>query len=220
VVSPVRRHVVEPLAPERYKLQVTMNRTTHELLRRAQDLLRHQIPSGDPAAIVERALTLLVAELERTKLAATTRPRASDAVTLSSSRYVPAPVRRAVWQRDGGRCAFVGSHGRCREAGFLELHHVVPHAVGGKATADNLAARGESSTGIRPAIHPRGLRCSSIKYHSIFSVVAPCLRGASLPSVLAATSTTGCLSCDAARTIELTARLRRALGPGRAAGNG
>ena len=54
------------------------------------------------------------------------------------------------------------------------------------------AARGESHDGIRPAIHPRGLRCSSFKYGPIFSVVAPRPRGASSPSVLAVTFTTGC----------------------------
>ena len=49
-----------PLAPELYKIQITVSRETHDNLRRAQDLLRHVIPDGDPAAIVERALTLLV----------------------------------------------------------------------------------------------------------------------------------------------------------------
>jgi hypothetical protein len=57
--------------PERYKVQITVSRETHDKLRRAQEPLRHVIPDGDPAAIVDRALTLLVAELERTRLAAT-----------------------------------------------------------------------------------------------------------------------------------------------------
>ena len=41
------------------------------------DLLRHSIPNGDPAAIFDRALSLLLADLERAKLAATARPRAA-----------------------------------------------------------------------------------------------------------------------------------------------
>ena len=53
-------------------------------------------------------------------------------------------------------------------------------------------ARDESGDGIRPAMHPRGRRCSSFKYGPIFSVVAPCPRGASPVSVLATTFTTGC----------------------------
>jgi hypothetical protein len=33
----------------------------HDKLRRAQDLLRHSIPDGDPAKIFDKALTLLLA---------------------------------------------------------------------------------------------------------------------------------------------------------------
>jgi len=47
-----------------------------------------------------------------------------------------------VWLRDGSRCAFVARSGRrCAERGFLELHHVEPHAVGGEATVDNIQLR-------------------------------------------------------------------------------
>jgi hypothetical protein len=43
--------------------------------------------------------------------------------------------------RDDGRCAFVGSRGRCNERGFLEFHHVVPFAAGGAADAQNIELR-------------------------------------------------------------------------------
>ncbi len=132
--------VVAPLAPERYKVQFTVGRETFEKLRRAQDLLRHPVPNGDPAAIFDRALTLLLAELDRTRLAATERPRASRP-TASGSRHIPAAVKRTVWARDGGRCAFVGRHGRCTETAMLEFHHVVPYARGGPAVAENIELR-------------------------------------------------------------------------------
>jgi hypothetical protein len=54
---------------------------------------------------------------------------------------VPAAVRRDVWVRDEGRCAFVGTHGRCHERSFLEFHHVEPFADGGATTAGNLQLR-------------------------------------------------------------------------------
>jgi len=138
--EPSRPVVIKPLAPERYKMQFTVSRETYEKLRRAQDLLRHAIPTGDPAAIVERALTLLIADLEKKKLASAARPR-PDSRSATCSRYIPASVRREVWSRDGGRCAFVGTQGRCTERGFLEFHHVVPYAAGGKAVAENLELR-------------------------------------------------------------------------------
>jgi hypothetical protein len=136
----VRVSDVKPLTTERYKVQFTIGRETHDTLRRAQDLLRHQVPTGDPAAIFEKALTLLVAQLERAKLGKTERPHHARA-TRPGARHVPAAVRRAVWARDQGRCAFEGARGRCRETGFLELHHLVPFAAGGATTVENLELR-------------------------------------------------------------------------------
>ena len=128
------------LAPERYKVQFTVGRGTYEKLRRVQDLLRHRVPNGDPAVIFERAIALLLKDLETKKIATTERPRHSKTVN-KHSRHIPAGIRRTVWARDGGRCNFEGPHGRCSETGFLEFHHVVPYADGGATTAENLELR-------------------------------------------------------------------------------
>ncbi len=136
----VRPPVVAPLAPERYRIQVTVSRNTYDKLRRAQGLSRHAVPNGDPAVLIDRALTLLVAELERVRFGATTKPRATMPGA-SRGRHVPAAVKRAVWARDDGRCGFVGVDGRCGERGRLEFHHVVPFAAGGATTIDNLQLR-------------------------------------------------------------------------------
>lgn len=132
--------VIKPLSPERYKVQFTVSRETHEKLRRVQDLIRHSIRDGDVAAIVDRGLTLLLDDLARTKFAATDRGRAGRKAS-RGSRYIPAAIKREVWNRDGGRCAFRGDHGRCGETGFLEFHHVVPYADGGETAASNLELR-------------------------------------------------------------------------------
>jgi 5-methylcytosine-specific restriction endonuclease McrA len=105
-----------------------------------QDLMRHSIPNGDLAAIFDRALTVLLSELERTKLAAAKRPRTTAAAS-TMSRHIPATVKRTVWARDDGRCAFVGTTGRCTETGFLEFHHVVPFADGGETSVEKLELR-------------------------------------------------------------------------------
>jgi 5-methylcytosine-specific restriction endonuclease McrA len=137
---PLRPAVVMPLAPDRYKVQFTVSREICDKLRRVQDLLRHSIPDGDQAAIFDRALTLLLADLEKTKLAAANRPHTARR-TQSGSRHIPAAVRRQVWQRDAGQCAFVGPAGRCTERGFLEFHHVRPYADGGATVVENLELR-------------------------------------------------------------------------------
>ena len=136
-----RAAVVKALAPEQYKVQFTISRETHEKLRRVQDLLRHSIPDGDPAQIFDKAMTLLLADVEKKKLGAASKPRSAEKSRASRTRYVPAAVKREVWKRDAGQCAFVGSSGRCDERGFLEFHHRKPFASGGPTTSDNLELR-------------------------------------------------------------------------------
>jgi len=132
--------VIAPLSPERYRLQFTVSKETHDELRHVQNLLCREIPDGDPAAIFERALHLLVHDIEKKKLGATTKgrpPRGSK----SGSRDIPAHVRRTVWKRDGGRCAFNGTSGRCTERRYLEWHHVQPFGHQGPPTVENISLR-------------------------------------------------------------------------------
>jgi 5-methylcytosine-specific restriction endonuclease McrA len=145
-----RRPIIETTAPDRYRVQFTLGKEGHDHLRRLQDLLRREIPSGDPGVIVERALALLLQNVEKAKFAATPRPRrtkpirrATDkASTPGPSRDIPNDVQRRAWARDGGRCSYVGTNGqRCTERTFLEFHHVVPYALGGLATGENISLR-------------------------------------------------------------------------------
>jgi hypothetical protein len=141
---PSRHPVVLPLSPDRYQFRFTGSAATRDKLRKAQDLLRHAVPSGDPGEIFDRALTALLKEVERKKFAASDRPREprdTDSMA-AGSRVIPAAVKRAVKARDGSCCGFVGDAGRrCGATAFLEFHHVVPWARGGPATADNIQLR-------------------------------------------------------------------------------
>ena len=133
--------LIAPLSPWRYRLQFTVGKEIHDRLRHVQDLLRREIPGGDLDLIFDRALVLLVDQIERRKLGATSHPRSAAPVG-RDSRQVPAAVKRAVWKRDGGRCAFIASNGhRCEQRAFLEFHHVKPWAAGGPATVENISLR-------------------------------------------------------------------------------
>lgn len=145
------RPVIAPLTAERFKLQITMDQRTHDTLREIQDLMRHSVPTGDAAVIVARGLKLLREHLLRQKAAQVTRPRVvTRAAALDGrptaldgrrSRHIPAEVRRRVWERDHGQCAFVGADGRCDARGLLEFHHMMPFAGGGESTERNIELR-------------------------------------------------------------------------------
>jgi len=138
VSRPADRAVVMPIAPARFRVQFTASAELEEKFVRARALLRHKVPSGDLATIVDEAMTLLVARLERKRCAATDRPR-KGAPSVPGSREVSAADRRAVWARDVGRCTFVDREGRrCEAREWLEIHHEVPFGRGGETSVDNL----------------------------------------------------------------------------------
>jgi hypothetical protein len=157
---PSRPAVIAPLAPSRYEIRFTASAGTREKLRQAQDLLRHAIPSGDPGEIMDRALTLLLEDLARKKPALVKEPRPKQQPAASGSRHIPARVRREVWLRDGGRCAFAspGSGRRCAARGFLEFHHVRPYGAGGEATVQNIQLRCRAHNGYEADLF-YGARC-------------------------------------------------------------
>lgn len=141
--------VLVPIAPARFRVQFTAGTELEAKFTRAKALLRHQVPNGDLAEIVDRAMTLLLADLERKRCARTESPREQKAAK-HSSRHIPAAVRRAVWQRDQGRCAFIDTEGRrCGSCEALELDHVVPFARGGDHTVENLRLLCQSHNGYK-----------------------------------------------------------------------
>src|SRR4029077_108929 len=101
---PARRPVIEMTSPERYRIQFTIGKEGHDKLRRLQTLLRREIPDGDPAGIVDRALTLLLEKVERKKLAVVSKPRPARPIrpgtdtqdwrTIPGSRDIPDDVKR------------------------------------------------------------------------------------------------------------------------------
>jgi len=131
-----------PLAPGRYKLQVTLDEGTRDKLKQLQDLLAHQIPSGDPAAIIARALDALLTQVHKRKTGIAARPRARKLAPTPRTRDIAAVLRREVWMRDEGRCSFLGEDGhRCNETRCLEFGHLHPWGKDGEHSPDNLALR-------------------------------------------------------------------------------
>ena len=133
---------VVPLAAERYALQVTIDQRTHDQLRYTQELLSHQIPSGNLAQVLGRVLRVAIRQLEKRKFAGSVERRRASRRPTRSARHVPAHVKRAVWLRDGGQCTFVSENGhRCAACNFLEFDHVDPVARGGQATVTGMRLR-------------------------------------------------------------------------------
>lgn len=134
-----------PLAADRYEIRFTIDAATYEKLRYAQNLLGHAVPSGSIAELFRRGLGALVAETLKKRFGIGSKPKiarggqARPSRRIISRRYIPAPIRRAVWERDGKQCTAVSRDGkRCEERKFLEFDHIMPVARGGKPTVEGL----------------------------------------------------------------------------------
>lgn len=132
--APAPSASVQPLSPGRYRVQFTASAGLRDKLERLRALLRSSVPGADLAAVIEDAVTEKLERLEARRFGLTKAPRKNlpQTGTKPASRYIPAAVRRAVHERDGGRCRFVDEQGRrCTARHDLEYHHRHPVAMGG-----------------------------------------------------------------------------------------
>ena len=130
-----------PLAPARYKFQFTASAELRDKLERLQALMRSSVPDADLATVIDAAVTEKLERLEAKRFGKTRAPRKSLAAadTRPSTRDIPAPIRRAVHERDEGRCTYVDAEGRrCTARHRLEFHHDDPFGRGGPHSLKNL----------------------------------------------------------------------------------
>src|SRR5688572_29991307 len=161
VLAPAAK-AITALSPRRYKIEITVDEETHDKLRSLEDLLGCSQVGRDPAAIISRAIDVLLVETLKRKAAVTDRPRAARDASATTdrpqpaspardaspknpprrTRSVPAELRRVVWRRDCGRCRYVDGRGRrCNATSNVEFHHKSPFARGGLHDADNVELR-------------------------------------------------------------------------------
>jgi 5-methylcytosine-specific restriction endonuclease McrA len=101
-------------------------------------------------------------------------PRRSSSSASTSSSSATEEVWRAVWERDGGRCAFpLENGGVCGSTHQLELDHVRGFALGAGTTVDEcqILCRGHQDVSARQLYgdelmdrytRPKGTRCSEL----------------------------------------------------------
>ncbi len=80
----------------------------------------------------------------------------------SKADHIPAHVKRAVWARDGGRCAYpLASGGVCGSTHRLEFDHIEPLARGGASTIENVrvACRWHNLHAARQVLGDEVMRC-------------------------------------------------------------
>ncbi|HET9555307.1 MAG TPA: HNH endonuclease signature motif containing protein [Anaeromyxobacteraceae bacterium] len=141
------RPSVRPVAADTWSLRVTIDAAFKEELDRLTELLSHKVPGGELSAVLREAVKCAIEKhakrrgaVEPARKRAKKKAPASPSAPPSQRREPPtAEVRRQVWKRDRGCCAWVGPDGhRCGSRWRLQLDHIEAAALGGPSTVENL----------------------------------------------------------------------------------
>jgi hypothetical protein len=138
----------QPLTADLSRVHITVPRRFMRKLEAARNALSHSNPGATEDEILEVGLDLIL-ERQARRRGLVKHPRKNAAASAPTptplrarSRYIPADVRREVWERDGGQCQHpLPSGGVCGSKHELQIHHLDPFARGGAATIENLGIR-------------------------------------------------------------------------------
>ena len=126
----------EPLTADLRRMHLTVSKRFEAKVAAARDALSHARPGATTEEILEAALDLLLERAAKRK-GIVEKPR--KAPRPAKPDHIPAHVKRAVMERDGGRCHFVLPSGElCGATHRLEFDHVRPLALGGASTVENV----------------------------------------------------------------------------------
>jgi hypothetical protein len=138
--APPRPVTVEPLTAEKARLHMTVSPEFLAKLEAARLALSHSLPGATAEDVLSAGLDLLL-ERDARRKGLTEHPRLAppEEAALPGAAYIPAAVRREVWERDGACCQWpLASGGVCGSRLRLEFDHRVSRAEGGRPTVANV----------------------------------------------------------------------------------
>jgi hypothetical protein len=131
--SPMPNEQVRAIGEHHSELRVVLKDETLGDLEKLKGLLGHSNPGMTTAELIAYLAKLALKELDPAREPMKKR-RSKELVSAPQvpAHHIPRPLKRAIWQRDQGRCT------NCKSTHRLQLDHITPRHEGGATTAANL----------------------------------------------------------------------------------
>ncbi len=149
---------VTPKSATMTEIKTHIDDETLAAIERLKEIWSHAMPGASIADILKRAALEAVESHDplkkvekaekRERLRLKKRPPINGGTAIRHQETNPAPeskakIRRAIWKRDESQCTFVdlSTDERCQARHFVEEDHIVPKAMGGEFTLENIRLR-------------------------------------------------------------------------------
>src|SRR3984957_3846800 len=131
------------ITEELTELKVVLERKTMEKLERIKELLSHQDSKMKTADLIDKLADQMLSKIDPEKKKGKNTNSANNPKSPAPAqvkRYIPVQVKKAVWQRDEGKCSYIDSvtKKRCGSRFKVQFDHIHPHSMGGLNSRDNL----------------------------------------------------------------------------------
>ncbi len=153
--EPIRKEMIKPLSAETTRILIDVDQEFLELLQRMRELKGH--PGSSTRELIQAAMKETVNRSEVKKVGVkptnvknapaplrarevTTGSTKESQSTLAKTRHIPAGIRYAIRIRSGDQCEYIdpATARRCDCRTQLEFDHIIPFALGGDHSLENL----------------------------------------------------------------------------------
>ncbi len=133
------------LTIDKTELKVVLNKDLISKLDKIKALMSHKNPSMTDQELIEAMAEIVIQKIDPVEKIKRTEIRKTKAKNKIESlpapvlkktvqKNIPSAIKQAVYARDKGQC----THPSCNSKKFLEYDHIIPIAMGGGATIQNL----------------------------------------------------------------------------------
>lgn len=121
------------ISGEEALLHVRLSKETVGKLEKIKNKRAHKNPSMNYSELIEDMCDYILKKLEPS-------PKSKEKNQSKNIRYIPAQLKRKIFQRDNNQCTYVSpiTQKRCESKHLLQIDHKIPVSQGGLTTEDNL----------------------------------------------------------------------------------